>query len=167
MTCRTIRSAESRCRHLLSAVDTVCACQAGMGPPLNLIYLFKIQAFMIPVAWLAFCAFKCYNSAVELIFISLLSSKSNRIYKMVAFFEYFLSLWYYKPYGHIVFRILHAIWDFGCSAVVGAQRKLIRKNWTIQSGQSPSIRSNCSRKLFHLGKIQTAIPRLAMTIESS
>ena len=36
---------------------------------------------MIPVAWLAFFAFKCYNSAVELNFISLLSSKAETMTK--------------------------------------------------------------------------------------
>jgi len=34
----------------LTRYESACDCQAGMGPLLTLIYLFKIQAFMIPVA---------------------------------------------------------------------------------------------------------------------
>jgi len=67
---------DSELRDIRTGKNT-CACQAGMGPPRMAIYLFKKQAFTILISWLLFSASKCYNSSVELTFISGLSSKSR------------------------------------------------------------------------------------------
>ena len=44
---------------------------------------------------------------------------SQRMFKTLTIFCNFLSPCYYQPYGFMIFVILHAIWCFGCSGVVG------------------------------------------------